>query len=686
MNTIFSNTLDYVWLGVGFGLVIFFHELGHFLAAKYCGVKVEQFAIGFGPAVFSWRKGIGLRWGSSGREAEVRQGGGETETGRDRIGETEYRVSWIPLGGYVKMLGQDDLRPGVTVDDPRSYNNKSVGARMFIVSAGVIMNIIVAAVGFMIVYMLGFPVPPARVGGVMSLSPAMHAVRADGTRAALQTGDEILSVGGKKTAGDFTKIQLAVALSREGATLPVVVRHLDGTTETLQIKPARPGDDPRGLLALGVLPPVQLAGLDPATIDDWDEALLQKTLTADSLALRPGEVITQINGQDVNVNEFWKLSDALAASDGKPVELTVRSADGKIAQRSILAHLIGPFGKQEMDFLGLVPRATVDGLQEESPALDKLKPGDAIVAVEAGTDLVSHPSPEQIRKTLSSAGEKQLPVTITVLSAGQTQPHQIVDLDKYIRISGGRMGLGILIGYDERHLVVAQVQPDSASADRIPQGATLLAIDGQKVDNWLQVRRIIAEGKPGSTLAISFIPPGQGGPGAAPAVAQVKLGEDDVRNAQMMGFTCDLRLRPMPGTMRTSNPLVAIGWGVRETRDSVQGLYLTLQRMFTGDVSVSNVMGPVGMFHAGAQLASRGLSWLVWFLSEISANLAVINFLPIPIMDGGLFTLLILEKIQGKPLSAEMQKIVQTVGLVLILGVFLLVTYQDIARWAGYAN
>jgi len=51
-----------------------------------------------------------------------------------------------------------------------------------------------------------------------------------------------------------------------------------------------------------------------------------------------------------------------------------------------------------------------------------------------------------------------------------------------------------------------------------------------------------------------------------------------------------------------------------------------------------------------------------------------------------LFTLLILEKIQGKPLSAEMQKIVQTVGLVLILGVFLLVTYQDIARWAGYAN
>ena len=75
---------------------------------------------------------------------------------------------------------------------------------------------------------------------------------------------------------------------------------------------------------------------------------------------------------------------------------------------------------------------------------------------------------------------------------------------------------------------------------------------------------------------------------------------------------------------------------------------------------------------------------MLWFLSLISANLAVVNFLPIPIVDGGLFTLLILEKVQGKPLSPDAQRIVQMVGLVLILGVFLLVTYQDIARWAGY--
>jgi regulator of sigma E protease len=90
------------------------------------------------------------------------------------------------------------------------------------------------------------------------------------------------------------------------------------------------------------------------------------------------------------------------------------------------------------------------------------------------------------------------------------------------------------------------------------------------------------------------------------------------------------------------------------------------------------------MAHLGAQVASRGPAWLIWFLCNISANLAVVNFLPIPIVDGGLFTLLILEKIQGKALSPDAQRIVQMVGLVLILGVFLMVTFQDIARMYGY--
>ena len=86
-----------------------------------------------------------------------------------------------------------------------------------------------------------------------------------------------------------------------------------------------------------------------------------------------------------------------------------------------------------------------------------------------------------------------------------------------------------------------------------------------------------------------------------------------------------------------------------ETRDFILQFYVTLRRMVDGVVSYKNLMGPLGIFHAGTEFAYKGNDWLIWFLAMISANLAVVNFLPIPIVDGGLFMFLILEKIQGKP-------------------------------------
>ena len=106
--------------------------------------------------------------------------------------------------------------------------------------------------------------------------------------------------------------------------------------------------------------------------------------------------------------------------------------------------------------------------------------------------------------------------------------------------------------------------------------------------------------------------------------------------------------------------------------------------MVTGGVSAKNLMGPVGIFQAGTGFATKGGDWLLWFLAMISANLAVVNFLPIPIVDGGLFTFLIIEKIQGRPLSRRAQEYAQLVGLALILSIFLMVTYNDIARMFGH--
>jgi regulator of sigma E protease len=251
-----SSTGSILLLAFGFGFVIFFHELGHFLAAKWADVKVEQFAVGFGSALLAWRKGLGFRWGSTQddyherliQHVEHNQGdkltieqraAGPTDqqleqAARDlQIGETEYRLNWIPLGGYVKMLGQDDMKPGATADDPRAYNNKPISKRMVIVSAGVVMNVILAAVGFMTIFLLGYKVPPAVVGNVQPGSPAQLAYKiVDGKQATvgLKPGDRILYLNDRYQS-DFDKIRLNTALFAEQTPIPIYVQHPDGSAE-----------------------------------------------------------------------------------------------------------------------------------------------------------------------------------------------------------------------------------------------------------------------------------------------------------------------------------------------------------------------------------------------------------------------------------------------------------------------
>src|SRR6185295_5110898 len=162
----------------------------------------------------------------------------------------------------------------------------------------------------------------------------------------------------------------------------------------------------------------------------------------------------------------------------------------------------------------------------------------------------------------------------------------------------------------------------------------------------------------------------------------LKLSTEQLKLVRGNRYAPDVFLRELSDERKTTNPIEAASWGVGETRDLILQFYVTIRRMIDRSVSPSNMMGPLGIFHQGSKIANRGTDWLIWFLAMISANLAVVNFLPIPIVDGGLFTFLIVEKIQGRPLSAKTQSIAQFVGLAIILSVFLLVTYQDIARMA----
>ena len=138
-------------------------------------------------------------------------------------------------------------------------------------------------------------------------------------------------------------------------------------------------------------------------------------------------------------------------------------------------------------------------------------------------------------------------------------------------------------------------------------------------------------------------------------------------------------------TVRSSdgNPLLAVSMGLQETTKLVVLTYLTIDRLFRGTLGVEQLHGPVGIVHLGSKVADRGFTYLLFFLGLISVNLAVINFLPLPIVDGGLFLYLVYEKIKGRPPSVGFQNGAALIGLMLIATAFVVTFYNDILRLIG---
>lgn len=705
-----SNALTIALLIIGFGFVIFWHELGHFLAAKWVGIKVEQFAVGMGQALISFRKGIGIKLGSTRAEYESRikthlqakdvrkpadqeeytdaqMGRAAEELG---LGETEYRLAWIPIGGYVKMLGQDDMRPGADADDPRAFNKKSVPQRMVVVSAGVIMNIILAAILFMALFMIGFHAPAPVIGQVLPGSPAQEA--------GLVSGDTIIDFDGT-VMHDWTKVSLNTALASDEKPMHVRVRHLNGTEEVVDVRPVKPEGASKAFLAMGVLPTTSFEGIKQS---DWPAPPKDADLeNPDWRVVKPGDLITHVNGQPVapsnlykpgEVGDYHKFIEAVQASHGKPVVLTIKRKDGKVDEVSLRPHFQQPFSdKIDFNIAGMKPRIRVDFISSaDSPVLGKIKPGDIIESVEVRNSTASTSQPGDragdlsvagFKKTVGDAGAKDQTLDLMVLRDGKEVP--VNNIKATVKVGKDRKGIGIATAFEEQTPMIAAVEEKSPAASvkdsagkpaSLPAGSLIQAVDGKPVKTWFDVRGAL-ETTGDHTLTLHL--PGDG----KPVQRVITLSDQDVKGVK------DVRLAVGPLLLgeetvirKTGNALTALGWGAQETRDLILQFYVTLQRMFGGSVSAQNLMGPIGIVSAGTKFAFKGYDWLLWFLAMISANLAVVNFLPIPIVDGGLFLFLIIEKIQGRPLSRKAQEYAQLVGLALILSVFLMVTYNDIVR------
>jgi regulator of sigma E protease len=260
------------WVVILLGVMILIHELGHFWAALAVGVKVETFSIGFGTRLLGFRRG-----------------------------DTDFRLSVIPFGGYVRMLGE---QPGEsTATDPRSFQSKARWQRAIVILAGPLMNVMLAIGLITGLYMYGFPKEtPSTQAVISSVAPGSPAAKAG-----LQSGDRIVQIG-QKHDPSWQDVYMQEALSVDHPLDVVVDRKGHDISATVTPKmDAREG--------------IGVAGWR----GDIEIGEVLKPSPADNAGLKPGDLLITVNGQPIE--SALTVRQAIIKSSGSPVELQIMRAN-----------------------------------------------------------------------------------------------------------------------------------------------------------------------------------------------------------------------------------------------------------------------------------------------------------------------------------------------------------------------
>jgi len=340
------TALSYLFaLVVMLGVLVFVHELGHFLVAKACGVRVLKFSLGFGPTIGFGR--FKLAWTRGG---------------------TEYVIAWFPLGGFVKMLGEspgEEEDPEARVHPDETLGAKPVWQKLAIVFAGPAMNLLLPVVIFVGMLYAGIPRALPVVGTVEASSPAASA--------GFRPDDRILKIGDEPvTWWDDVEEGLR---SQPDAAVPVTIER-DGVTTTLVLPVgARPGLDP-----FGGVQRVGWSGLGharlPATLG-VPEASGPGALAG----LRSGDRVKAVDG--VAVDDWHDFAHALATPASAPRRLSVeRGAEAAVSRLEIPLAA----GATTPEALGVMPAAVLVSRVEPGSPAEKagLQSGDLLVALDGG--------------------------------------------------------------------------------------------------------------------------------------------------------------------------------------------------------------------------------------------------------------------------------------------------------------
>lgn len=556
-----SVVADILYFLIVLGLAVTIHEFGHFVLARIMGVRVLRFSIGFGKPLFTFKRG-----------------------------ETEWCIAPIPLGGYVKMAGEnieDELQ-----GEPWEFLSAPPWKRICIVFAGPAMNLVLAALIFAAIFFL---VGSAFVG-TRTLGEAIPGSLAD--QAGLRAGDEIVEINGEPIER-WEDVQVALAEA------------VDEELDRVQIEYLRDGETLSTTIPVDLVP-VEVAGEEvdilkqPPVIDFIDQAGPMW-----STSMRTGDRIVAIDGKPVDYwHEVFNITASKIEYDEQgnpqpiPFAITWQSPAGETESATVTPMLIRrggevlpKVGMGSAEF-GLVPNIepVIGRVMGRSPAKEAgIKPGDRIV--EMNGEPVDHAFEMQdiiLRSyRFDSEGEPvAVPLEITLLSP-------------------------------ENEVRTITVEPD-INQTQLP-----------------------------TTIGLSS------GKKAVFAMLGIQAKSDRERYGLF----------------------ASLGMGVEKTVKWCGRLFELFGQLITREASGKLLGGPIAIFQGSAQQARWGAEQFFRWIAILSANLAIINLFPIPILDGGHIVIYLIEMVRRKRMSAKALEWAYRIAFFLILlPLIVMIFYVDLDR------
>lgn len=631
--SLLGSTWGIILMLLFFNGSIIVHEYGHFLAARWRGLKVTRFSLfGLGPKLLSWK-------------------------GKDGV---EYCICALPFGAYVALPQLAEMK-SIEGDDGEAAENLpplSYADKMIVAAAGPLFNILFAAVLAGIVWWIGYPQPGSfrttTIGYVAPLS-GETGEPSPAARAGLQAGDRIVAVDGTPVSR-FAQVTELIALGggrdANGNPQAVLTIERDGTQLDITLQPE--------LVTVNEASGDQLRLIDIYPAQELRIGSVVDNAPAARAGLQAGDILLRANGQQLH--SLAQFSDILQQHADQPLEIIVRRDQAEqtlsllaenIALTRPLARIFAA-NEHERPLLEIIP-IYPQAVAAQTNALPTAAAGDTMAADTTAVPSLAQKSADTPAPPLPAAEDS---ARLAASQAAATQPQE---RDLASPATPAQLALFSLGGAP-------------ASLQGYEGNWYLEAVDGVRTDTIAAlITRTNAHTADGAAPAQWTLlnSAGERRYLLLPARAHAQL--VPAQTQAMVGFALD------PG-FALGHPSIA-----SQFRQHLETTFRTLKSLVTpsSNIGIGHLSGPVGIGRAVYSLALSDIRLVLWFTVLLNINLAILNLLPIPVLDGGHMTIATIARFRGRPLPESLIMSVQSAFMFLLLGLMIYILFKDSMRWYG---